>query len=365
VRGLALGLLSDGAGICFLLLFLALLPRRGEAPGKAAGLLAGMARGWAAASRPPDAPLLAGAGLGALSAAPRLAGPLLMGAVVVLLPVAAVVWALEGALYVEEGLRFVTGHALIWGNTAFVEGARHGSWLDALGATPGGLALAALFLVGVGNTVLRWLGAAPALIAASMAFIAHAVWVAAFQNPDHLRHLAPLAVLGGLLLATAPAGMAHRLAWLPIGLGLLVEGWGLLATVAPTPGQAPSLASAARFLAGQPAGTAVATNEGVFLLRAMLPLVHVYDMHYPADAGLGLATATGPAFRLTSTPLQGCSAAAVFPGRFAGETTLRLYAREGRGAAEAVVSVSGGRRGSGSGSCRRCRAARSGSRGCH
>jgi hypothetical protein len=135
--------------------------------------------------------------------------------------------------------------------------------------------------------VLRWRGAAPALMAASMAFIAHAVWVAAFQNPDHLRHLAPLAVLGGLLLATAPTGMAHRLAWLPIGLGLLVEGWGLLATVAPTPGQAPSLASAARFLAQEPAGNG---EEIVSPLRGLSNVIltpHIGGSTAEAQARIG------------------------------------------------------------------------------
>ena len=322
---LALSLLSDGAGIFFLLVFLALLPRRGEEARTASALLAGMALGWAAACRPSDAPMLAGAALGALVMVPRLFGPLLVGGLVVVLPIATVIWALEGPLYLEEGLRFVTGHALIWGNTAFAEVARHGGWLDALGATPGGLALAALFLAGAGHTLRQRRGAAPALMAASAAFIAHAGWVAAFQNPDHLRHLAPLAVLGGLLLATAWAGTGHRLAWLPVGLCLALEGWALIGTVAPLPGRASPLASAIDLLAKEPPGAAVATNDGVFLLRAKLPGLRVYDMHYPADARLGLATAAGPAFRLTGTPLPGRSASAVFPARFAGETTLFLY----------------------------------------
>ena len=63
----------------------------------------------------------------------------------------------------------------------------------------------------------------------------------------------------------------------------------------------------------------------VFTLRAGLPDIRVYDSHYTADAALGLASATGPAFRLTGTPLAGTPPAAVFPARFPGERMLYLY----------------------------------------
>jgi hypothetical protein len=74
----------------------------------------------------------------------------------------------------------------------------------------------------------------------------------------------------------------------------LAIGWGLvtLASIAAAAWLAahpPALASDD----AEPSGTAVATNEGVFPLRALLPGLRIYDMHYPADARLGLATAAG------------------------------------------------------------------------
>ncbi len=323
---LSLSLLSDGAGILFLLVFLALLPRAGEQPRIAASFLAGVALGWAAACRPSDAALLAGAALGAFLSAPRLTGAALAGVLAVAAPVASVIWALEGSLYLQEGLRFVSGHALIWGNTVFAD-TGHRDWLTALAALPGALALAAILLFGVAVAAVGRKDASPARTAAIVAFIAHAGWVAMLQNPDQLRHLAPLSVLGGLVLALLLAGRRRRLATVAVTACLAFELWALVATVDPSPAHPPPLLAAAQFLDAEPTGTAVATNEGVFLLRATLLHTRVYDMHYPADARLGLAMAEGPAFRLTSTPSPAQSAAATFRGRFAGEPALWLYRR--------------------------------------
>ena len=320
---LAASLLSDGAGILFLLVFLALLPKPNE-PARLRLFLAGLALGWAFACRPSDAPLLAGAFLAVVVIRHRWLPAIAVGAATVLVPAAATVYALEGPLYLEEGLRFLSGHATIWGNTAFTPAGDHASWLSALASIPFAIPAAILNLAGVAIAIAAR-SRPPALMATAAAFVAHAAWIAAFQNPDHLRHLAPLATLGGIILVGAVASLPvrpFRIAVLATFLAIEIAALVAIDPVAAI-GRLSPLAAAREWLsAGRP--DAVATNEGVFALRAELPAVRIYDEHYAADANLGLATASGTAFRLTGTPLRGV-AAAVFPARFPGERTLYLY----------------------------------------
>jgi len=317
---LGLSLLSDGAGVAFLLVFLALLPRPGAEPSRLATFLAGAALAWALACRPSDAALLAGAGLGAVAVRPAMLLPLAAGAAAVGFPVAATVLALE-PLYFTEGARFTAGHALIWGNTA-LSGEQTDSWLGAIAAVPGGLATAALIAAGVALALPRLRQRSAVLAAAVAAFGAHALWIAVFQNPDSLRHLAPLLLLGGLVALLTIGGGRLRLV-LPIALLAVEVAVGVTATrLLPSP---PPLQSAIGYLAGQRAGTTVATNEGVFLLRDRLQAIRVYDMHYPADAALNIAMVPGAGFRLASTALPARTPVAIFPTRFIGEHTLYLY----------------------------------------
>jgi hypothetical protein len=323
---LALSLLSDGSGILFLLVFLTLLPRAGNAPSGLTAFIAGMALAWAAACRPSDAALFAGAFAGAVIATPRLAGRALLGAVTVLVPVALVLLALEGPLYFEEGLRFVSGHALLWGNTPFAAAGQNDGWPGALASLPFGWAIVPLILAGVLVAIVRS-PRSPVLSAAVAAFLTHAVWIAVFQNPDHLRHLAPLAILGGFVLVLVAAEEPLR-RWSAAGVVLLLAAEiGALASsdTLHATDRPPPLAAAEAWLSAEPSGTTVATNDGVAVLRASLPQARVYDGHYPADADLGLATAEGPAFRLTGTRIADRTPVATFPGRFPGERTLTLY----------------------------------------
>ena len=319
---LALSLLTDGAGIAFLLGFLALLPRADESIRWRVACAAGAVLAWGLACRPSDAVLFAGAASGALWVRPRLTLPLAVGALAIAVPVALVVAGLEGGAYIGEGLRFVGGHATLWGNTAFATGA-HRSWLAAIGAVPGGLALAAVMIAGTVLALFRGRRAPPTLVAATVAFAAYGVWIAVFQNPDQLRHLGPLLVLGGLIL-TMLAGTGARL---PAGgavIALMLEVAGLGGTASPDPRMTSPLAAVTAVLAAD-GDAAVATNAGVATLRAALPGARVYDAYYTADAALGLREAAGPAFRISMTPITGITPAAEFRGRFAGEPTLWLY----------------------------------------
>lgn len=324
---LALSLLSDGSAILFLLVFLSFLPRDGKTGNWPSGLVAGAALAFAFSCRPSDAVLLAGAGLAALLAAPRLFWPALAGALLVLVPTALWIFAHEGWLYVAEGLRFVRGHALIWGNTAFAETAPTESWLDALAALPGGRALALLFAAGAAFALTQFRQIPPILAAAVGGFWAHLIWVAIFQNPEQLRHLAPLAVLGPLVLTLIVPLDRPRLTALALfgtlGLQLLTTA----ATLDPDPARLPPLAAAQKDFARKGPRTVVATNWGVATLRDGLANARVYDMHYAADARLGLALAKGPAFRLSGTLLPDREPLRTFPARFLGEHGLHVYSK--------------------------------------
>jgi len=180
-----------------------------------------------------------------------------------------------------------------------------------------------VMIAGTVLALFRGRRAPPALVAATVAFAAYGVWIAVFQNPDQLRHLGPLLVLGGLIL-TMLAGTGARL---PAGgavIALVLEVAGLGGTASPDPRMTSPLAAVTAVLAAD-GDAAVATNAGVATLRAALPGARVYDAYYTADAAFGLREAAGPAFRISMTPITGITPAAEFRGRFAGEPTLWLY----------------------------------------
>ncbi|HVW54357.1 MAG TPA: hypothetical protein VHC00_01620 [Rhizobiaceae bacterium] len=320
---MALSLLSDASGILFLLVFLTLLPRnRDEELPFFRIFMAGVALAWAGACRPSDAVLLGTALISALVTTPRIWKPLLIGALTVVVPVIAVISALEGTLYLQEGLRFFVGNATLWGNTPFAAKPQHDNWFVAIAALPGDLLLIGSALLSALVAVWR-LRTSPATAAAAFALLGHALWIAAFQNPDHLRHLAPIMVLGGLLLAMMRFPDRKQACFPAAALYALAELYCLASTTDFHASRLPPLAAAIAYLREQPKA-AIATNNGVFTLRTLLPRNHIYDMHYPADARLGLATAKGPAYRLTTTAPASGDAAMIFPSRFAGEETMWL-----------------------------------------
>ena len=288
----ALSLLSDGAGLLFLLLGLG-----GAMRGRP--VAAALALGGAVCCRPSIAvPALAalvwlcwterrrGAALLAAFAAPCL---LAFGVVLVK----------EGWAYGEEGMRFLAGHVGQWGNTALAR--HHGGWGDTLAGLPLGWPLAGFGLLAL------WQGrggVAGATLAAGL------IWTVALQNPDNPRHLAPLAVL---------AVLAARSGWLRAALAT-AGGVALLSSsqLSPAP---PPLAAARSWLAEAPPGL-VLTNQGVTLLRRTLPTQQVADVWYGATAAFLAASATGPVYRLTGSRPD--EAALRFAGRVPGEADLFL-----------------------------------------
>lgn len=312
-----LSLLSDGPGLlCFLLGLLALAQRQ--------PLLAGLLLGGSLGCRPSDAPLWAGGVLYLLLYWRPLGWRLLAGALLVLLPLWGGVLVQEGGGYWEEGLRFVNGHLTQWGGTALVDPVSRVSWMQAAARQPllvlYGVLLAVLVLAirGLTHGPQRPASPLPGLLDWTLA--SALLWTLPFQNPDNLRHLAPLLVLAGLRLSLMPLEGGMRIGPVAVAvLGLIL----LLPALVQPPRPAPLMA-AAHALQRSPAGLLV-TRHGVTLLRERLEAQRVYDAHYRAQVDYVTAQATGPVWRLSSTPLTDLAVQARFPGRVPGEPELWLY----------------------------------------
>ncbi len=199
------------------------------------------------------------------------------------------VWQADGWAYFSEGRRFTDGHFTLWGNTAAAHGDRLLSWANTFNdqLTPlWSLLMGALLILPL------WLRSkdhnpAPSVLW-PLYWLVLLLWTLFGQNPDNPRHLAPITLLGLVLLA----GWLPRRGELPAMLGALLL---LLCTL--TPPVAPAMTRAAR-LAEQTC-PALVTQWGVRLLRETTTLP-VTDGWYQGDAALAL---TQGACRLSRRPL--------------------------------------------------------------
>ncbi len=198
------------------------------------------------------------------------------------------VWQADGWAYFAEGRRFTDGHFTLWGNTAAAHGDRLLSWANTFNdqftllwpLAVGGLLAQPLWQRVKGHAALSpvW----------SLYWLVLLLWTLVGQNPDNPRHLAPITLLGLVLLAS----WLPRRGELPAMLGALLL---LLCTL--TPPAAPAMTRAAR-LAKQTC-PALVTQWGVRLLRETTTLP-VTDGWYRGDAALAL---TQGACRLSRRPL--------------------------------------------------------------
>ncbi len=195
------------------------------------------------------------------------------------------VWQADGWAYFAEGRRFTDGHFTLWGNTASAHGDRLLSWALTLSSqlTPLWPLAFALLLVPRRQTERKhqpvW----------TLGWLALLLWTLFGQNPDNPRHLAPLTLLGLVLLA----GKLPRRGELPALICALLL---LLTTL--TPPAAPAMTRATRL--AEQACPALVTQWGVRLLRETTALP-VTDGWYGGDARL--AQAKG-ACRLSRRPLD-------------------------------------------------------------
>ena len=212
-----------------------------------------------------------------------------------LLPIALVglacllfVWQADGWAYFAEGRRFTDGHFTLWGNTAAAHGDRLLSWAHTFSDQ-----LTPLWPLPMGALLVLplWQRARQQQTMSSLwtlYWLALLLWTLFGQNPDNPRHLAPITLLGIVLLAGRLPQWGER----PAMLGALL----LLCTTltAPVP---PAMVQAARL--AEKACPALVTQWGVRLLRETTALP-VTDGWYQGDAALAL---TQGACRLSRRPI--------------------------------------------------------------
>lgn len=199
------------------------------------------------------------------------------------------VWQADGWAYFGEGRRFTDGHFTLWGNTAAAHGDRLLSWARTFNAqlTPlWPLPMGALLVLPIWQGVQRQSQALSPLW--PLYWLALLLWTLFGQNPDNPRHLAPLTLLGIVLLAGRLPLWGER----PAMLGALLLLMGTL-----TPPAAPAMVQAARL--AERTCPALVTQWGVRLLRETTALP-VTDGWYQGDAALAL---TQGACRLSRRPI--------------------------------------------------------------
>ncbi len=225
------------------------------------------------------------------------------------------VWQADGWAYFSEGRRFTDGHFTLWGNTAAAHGDRLLSWARTFNdqLTPlwplavGGLLVLPLWQRSKGHTAALspfW----------TLYWLALLLWTLFGQNPDNPRHLAPITLLGIVLLA----------GWLPRRGEKLVTVAGLLLLAATfiQPRQ-PAMVQAARV--AETACPALVTQWGVRLLRETTALP-VTDGWYQGDAALALSQGACRLSRRAIEPaeMQAGSRQIWFAPRFHAEPGLWL-----------------------------------------
>ena len=201
-----------------------------------------------------------------------------------LLPIALVglisllfVWQADGWAYFGEGRRFTDGHFTLWGNTAAAHGDRLLSWARTFHDQ-----LTLLWPLAVGALLVLplWQRSKDQATALSplwtLYWLALLLWTLFGQNPDNPRHLAPLSLLGIVLLAGRLPLWGER----PAMLGALLL---LMSTL--TPAAPPAMVQAA--MLAEKTCPALVTQWGVRLLRETTALP-VTDGWYQGDAALAL-----------------------------------------------------------------------------
>ncbi|MBL0655955.1 hypothetical protein JD524_15180 [Aeromonas caviae] len=199
------------------------------------------------------------------------------------------VWQADGWAYFAEGRRFTDGHFTLWGNTAAAHGDRLLSWANTFNdqLTPlWPLLMGALLILPLWQRSKDH-NPAPSVLW-PLYWLALLLWTLVGQNPDNPRHLAPITLLGIVLLA----------GWLPRrGVGQVALAGLLLLAVTLTPARPSAMVQAARV--AEKNCPALVTQWGVRLLRETTTLP-VTDGWYRGDAALAL---TQGACRLSRRPL--------------------------------------------------------------
>jgi len=225
------------------------------------------------------------------------------------------VWQADGWAYFSEGRRFTDGHFTLWGNTAAAHGDRLLSWARTFNDQ-----LTPLWPLAVGALLMlplwpRSKGQATAISPLwTLYWLALLLWTLFGQNPDNPRHLAPVTLLGIVLLA---GWLPRRGEWVVAVAGLLLLG---ATFTLPRP---PAMVQAARL--AEKSCPALVTQWGVRLLRETTALA-VTDGWYKGDAALALSQGACRVSRrpITASEMPTAVRQHWFAPRFAAEPGLWL-----------------------------------------
>ncbi len=188
------------------------------------------------------------------------------------------VWQADGWAYFSEGRRFTDGHFTLWGNTAAAHGDRLLSWARTFNDQLTPLwppLMGALLVLPLWQRAKKHTATLPPLW--TIYWLALLLWTLFGQNPDNPRHLAPITLLGVVLLA---GWLPRRGEWVVAVAGLLLLG---VTFTLPRP---PAMVQAARL--AEKSCPALVTQWGVRLLRENTSL-GVTDGWYKGDSTLALS----------------------------------------------------------------------------
>ncbi|MRI32798.1 hypothetical protein EOPP23_07350 [Endozoicomonas sp. OPT23] len=320
LAGMALSGLTDLTGLAF---FIASL----IGCYKKRNLLAGLMLGMMLACRPSFFPLA----IGLLIALPLITdrqhllttyGKGLLGVILVAVPCLLFVLAKDGFAYFEEGLRFTQGHFQIWGNTVSSSLPNWQQWLNTLVTAFSWPFIAVTLLsltVGLIQCSSRFI---------TLIIVVYLGWILLAQNPDNLRHFAPVLLLWLSVLTFQLQQLIVifktilSLVIATVYLSLFTSQISFAVLDAPAQqatdwfkehSQSPEKDFNRRVLG---------TNYAVSTLREELPDWQIYDMYYPSSE---LVLRQQQGYRLSGTKQTDLQLIAEFPGRFTGEKKLYLY----------------------------------------
>lgn len=240
----------------------------------------------------------------------------------------------DGMAYFEEGVRFTQGHFEIWGNTAEGNQSQIIQWVKGLMSAYGLVILSSIFILLIWSLKTVFKKPSEQQLKAryvgmiSVIALIYWVWITLGQNPDNLRHWAPVLVLVIIVFSMSFCSMfwQNKKGVVPLFVILLFIVTGDKLTVEQSR-QAP-IQQAIAWFEVHPEASMIGTNYSVNLLRDRLGERAVYDMYYPSsNIKLHEAALVSPesAWRISGTVLEKGILVQQFSARFIGERTLYLY----------------------------------------
>ena len=324
VQPLLLGLgplgLSDAPGLAALLATLiGWLNRRDT--------LAGVLLALTLTIRPGYAPLIMGPLLWLALVQPHRIKPLLLPITIIGVLAFGFIGYHDGVGYITEGVRFIHGHFQIWGNTVLTQATDH-NWFGALLSLFEPLPWLALLWLTAALSLLPWLwqqrrNSVIAIPASTL--VAAICWTLPFQNPNNLRHLAPVLLLLLILFYLRQAQYTFR--WRQFWL-CLAPGCGLLLLPLQISGSVAPVQQAISFFSfqgqQQPTTQLLSSNHGVMLLRTALPQFAISDSFFTGSINRTLEHGGG-LLSSTRKALPGYPLCSRFAARSPAEQELYLY----------------------------------------